>query len=173
MSGSDLDFSSEIIVNKNILLVGHFDASYIFFLKKKYNDHNIHYWSQLEQKNIIEGAVYYKFDNFNDASIVNFLENFKIDYDLVLVQSLNYWDNIRIIRNIPKNLSKNAIIVINNVIHIKEFYMSEISLYGHDSLYDSIEFVKKSKLLFSDLSPFINNLFSSNDPSHLILLRKK
>lgn len=160
-------------MNKNILLIGSFGEAYLNFLIKKYSNHKIHYWHRLEEKSRVVNINYCQFENFNDEILFNFVEKFEIHYDLVLVSLLDYWDNIRVIRNIPKNLSKNGILIINDVIHTKEYYSQEISLYGHNLLYDSIEFIKKAKLLFSNLAPYINNMFSSNEPSSIILLIRK
>lgn len=156
---------------ENILLIGNFEQEYLMFLEKKYKNFDIHYWHFLEQNQKIPNIRYLKFNNFDDQTIRDCLKDIKINYKLILVSSLKYWDNIRIIRNIFNCLT--GTLVINNIIHRDEFYMNEISLYGHNLFYDSIEFVKKSKILFSDVFPFINHVFSANDQNSLILLRKK
>lgn len=160
-------------MRKNILLIGYFDREYLNFLLKKYTNYNIHYWHISKEDFKVDDINYHKFNDLKDETIINFLNNFQIFYDLVLVSSLDYWDNIRIIRNIPKNLSTNGILIFNDIIHTDEYYLREIKLYGHNFLYDSIEFIKKSKLLFSNIVPLFNNLISSNHPSSIMLLRKK
>lgn len=157
----------------NILLIGFFDELYVDFISKKYNDHNIHYWCNSKIDKNYQNVKYHFFDNFQDETLQFFLKNSKISYDMILVSSLDYWDNIRIIRNIPYYLRNKGILIINNITHRDEFYLDEIKLYGHNLLYDSVQFINKTKFLFSSLFPFIGNLFSSNNTGHLILLKKK
>jgi hypothetical protein len=159
-------------MNENILLIGNFEQEYLIFLEKKYKNFNIHYWHFLEQNQQIQNIKYLKFNDFDDQTLQSCLKNIKANYKLILVSSLSYWDNIRIIRNIFNSLSSKGTLVIDNITHRDEFYMNEISIYGHNLLYDSIEFVQKSKLLFSDIFPFTDHVFSANDQNSLILLRK-
>jgi hypothetical protein len=168
-----LGFGAEIIMDKNILLIGSFSEEYLNFLLKTSSLEYLHYWNFSDQPNEIlnDKIIYEKCDNLLDKTISDRLKNQNIYYDLVYVRLPdNYWDNIRIIRNFAGYIKKGKYLILNTN-YVKEYYRDQIVMYGHHKYYEKIEFTKKFKFLFSNLYPLFNTLSSANDPDWLMILK--